>query len=294
VADDQSIVLLDGATGTELAVRGVDVTPSMWSAVAMRESPDVLQQVHADYLHAGAQAIIANTFRTHERSLARAGLGGDAAALTAEAVRIARAARDAVNPQALVFGSVAPLEDCYQPELAPSAEACQREHAMQMKHLLEAGVDRILIETMNNQQEAQSAARAAQELAPGAWMISFCTTSEGPPGVLLSGEPMTDLLPQLHDAIAVGVNCVAAPAVSGQVKLLRALLPEGVRVMAYANVGHADAAGNWIESDAVSPQRYAEYAMSWLDGGATIIGGCCGTTPATIAAVKAALDGQHE
>lgn len=290
MADNESILLLDGATGTELAARGINVSTPIWSATAIRNAADTLRQVHEDYLQAGAAAITANTFRTNERALARQGLAGQAAALTREAVAIAQAARDAVRPDALIFGSVAPLEDCYQPELAPTFEACAREHEQHMRNLLDAGVDRILIETINIQHEALAAAQAAQRVAPGMWMISVCTTSEGPPGILLSGQPLADVLPQLSDAIAVGVNCVSAPAVQGQVKLLRALLPETVRVMAYANVGHVDERNNWIESDAVSPQRYAEYAMTWVDSGATIIGGCCGTTPATIAAVREALN----
>lgn len=282
----RSILILDGATGTELARRGVNVNTPIWSAAAMIDAPDVLRTIHEDYLRAGANAITTNTFRTHERSLAKAGIGHEAETLTRAAVRIAMEARDNVRPEALVFGSVAPLEDCYQPELAPSPKVCLREHALQIERLLEAGVDRILIETMNIQHEVLAAAEAAQQLAPGAWMIALCTHSDGPPGALLSGEPFVDVLPQLNSAIAIGVNCVAAQEIERQVHLLRALLPAEVQVMAYANSGHCAPDGRtWNDTDATDPKRYAEYAEQWAERGATIIGGCCGTTPDVIRAV---------
>jgi S-methylmethionine-dependent homocysteine/selenocysteine methylase len=283
------ILLLDGATGTELGRRGVDITLPLWSARALLDAPDVLAEIHREYLEAGAGDVTANTFRTHRRSLAKAGLGDQAPALTRRAVEIARAARDAHRPEALVLGSGAPLEDCYEPWLAPEAAACRAEHAEIVGHLLEAGADGILIETMNNLTEARAAADAARQLAPGKWMISICTRAQGPAGTLLSGEPALPLLESADDAGAVGVNCVAAPHVEAQVRYLRQALPDGVRIMAYANVGYADEAGNWVCTDAADPARFADYARRWVDAGATIVGGCCGTTPDTIRAVAEQL-----
>jgi S-methylmethionine-dependent homocysteine/selenocysteine methylase len=276
------ILLLDGATGTELDRRGVDIGLPLWSARALLEAPDVLAAIHREYLEAGAGAVTTATFRTHRRSLAKAGLGPRAAELTQLAVSIARRVRDEVRPDALVLGSVAPLEDCYRPELAPNDEACRGEHAEMIEHLVAAGADLILIETMNNRAEAAAAAAAARWLAPGRWMIGLCTRPQDPPGTLLSGEAAAPLLERLHDARAVGVNCVSAPHVEPQVRFLREALPDHVAIMAYANVGHADEAGNWVITDAVEPQAYAGYAQRWLEAGATIVGGCCGTTPDTI------------
>jgi homocysteine S-methyltransferase len=283
------ILLLDGATGTELDRRGVDIALPLWSARALLEAPDVLADIHRDYLEAGAGAITTNTFRTHRRSLARAGFGDRAAELTRRAVEIARQARNAHKPGALVLGSVAPLEDCYRPDLAPEAEACRAEHAEMIGCLVEAGVDLILIETMNNLAEAIAAADAARRMAPGKWMLSVCTKPQGPPGVLLSGEPATPLLDRADNAYAIGVNCVAAPDLEAQVRFLAEALSPGARIMAYANVGYADEAGNWISTDAVDPARFAAHARRWVGAGATIVGGCCGTTPDTIRRMAAIL-----
>jgi S-methylmethionine-dependent homocysteine/selenocysteine methylase len=211
--------------------------------------------------------------------------------LTARAVALARAAVDAIRPGSLVLGSVAPLEDCYQPHLAPDGHTCRIEHERMMRHLLDAGADVLLIETMGTLREARAATEIARSLAPGRFIVSFCTRGEGPPGRLLSGEELAPLLATLHDAMAVGVNCVAAPRVEAEVRFLRARLPGSVPIIAYANVGRADEQGNWISTDAVSHRRYAAYARDWVAAGATIIGGCCGTRPATIAAVVEACGG---
>ncbi len=280
------VLVLDGATGTELDRRGLDISLPLWSARALLEAPDVLGEIHRDYLRAGADAVTTCTFRTHARTLAKAAVDRDAGDLTRQAVEIARAARDEHKPSALVLGSVAPLEDCYRPDLAPDSATCRREHAAIVADLVAAGVDVVLIETMNNIAEARAAADAARRLAPGKWIASFCTRSPGPPGVLLSGEPLDDILDELEDAFAVGVNCVAAPAVTAQVAWLRQRLVGTARISAYANVGYADAEGNWVSTDAVTPARYADYARSWIEAGATLVGGCCGTTPETISAVS--------
>ena len=291
IIDGSKILLLDGATGTELDRRGVDISLPLWSARAISEAPQVLEDIHSEYLAAGANAITANTFRTHRRSLAKAGLGDQAGALSRQAVEIAKRARDEHNPDALVLGSIAPLEDCYKPDLSPDESVCRREHAEMIEHLLDGGVDLLLIETMNNVAEARAAITEAQHRAPGKWIASFCLCHEGEPGILLSGESVSQLSDELSEAYAVGVNCTAAHVTASHVAALRELLPEKVRIAAYANIGYADESGNWIRTDAVEPQHYAQYAKQWIDAGATVVGGCCGTTPQTIRAIATLLRG---
>jgi len=236
MSDRPDVTILDGATGSELDRRGVDVTLPLWSARAILDAPDVLEQIHREYLDAGVESITANTFRTHRRSLEQGGLGDRAAELTRRAVEIARRARDAVNPEALVLGSVAPLEDCYEPDrrsreraeagqAAPDDDACHAEHREMIDHLANAGVDMLLIETMNNLAEAKAAVDAARARMPGKWIASFCTRADAAPGVLLSGELIERILPDLDNAWAVGVNCVAAPALRASIAHLRARLP---------------------------------------------------------------------
>ena len=267
----------------------MDVSLPLWSARALAETPAEVQRIHEAYLRAGAGAVTTNTFRTHARSLAKAGWEDRAETLTATAVDLARRARARVAPDALVLGSVAPLEDCYQPRLAPPEGLCETEHGRLMRHLSDAGVDLLLIETIGTLREARGAVRAARRIAPDRWMISFCLRSSPPEGALLSGEPLTGLLEELADARAVGVNCIAAPQMTRQIVHLAAHAPRGPRLIAYANVGYADPARGWVNTDAVDPPRYAEYARQWIEAGATVVGGCCGTTPETISAVARTL-----
>ena len=291
---DHDILLLDGATGTELDRRGVDVGMPLWSARAMIEAPEILESVHRAYLEAGAGAIITNTFRTHERSLAKAGLGDRAEELTNSAVQIARTARDSIAPQALVLGSVAPLEDCYTPDLAPEPEECRRAHGQLIRRLVEAGADLVLVETMCSAHESLAAVEAAVSEAADRWGICFCLKSDGPPGVLLDGTELADIVSALQRARFIGINCVAAPVLADQVRHLRCLVPEGLPIAAYGNVGHADEEGGWVCTDAIEPARYADHAMAWVEAGASIVGGCCGTTPATIEAIRSRINCQAE
>jgi homocysteine S-methyltransferase len=288
----RNIFLIDGATGSELDRRGVDISMPLWSARALIEAPEppkILKQVHLDYLNAGAQAITANTFRTHQRSLAKAGIGDRAEELTQLAVAIARSACDEGKPDALVYGSVAPLEDCYSPELAPDIETCKQEHGQMIQCLVEAGVDLVLIETMCSAHEAIAAAEAARELTPNAWAISFCLSTDGL-GFLLDGTHISEVIPAIDGAQFVGINCVPAPMLADQVQHLRQVLPDNIPIAAFGNVGYADEDGGWVSTDAIEPDRYASYAMDWIDAGATIIGGCCGTTPKTIKSISNNLE----
>lgn len=282
----EGIVLLDGATGTELDRRGVDCSLPLWSARAMLEAPDVLKDVHKVYLEVGAQVIVTNTFRTHQRSMAKAGIGEEAEELTKQACEIAMAARDEINPDALVLGSVAPLEDCYQPELTPDTETCLKEHRLIIGQMVDAGVDMILIETIPSAREGLASAQIAEELAPGRWGIAFCMKKSDKPGIIMDGTLIADILPRLSKASFIGVNCISAHFIEAEVKHLRSLLPPSMRIIAYGNAGYVDDAKGWTNTDAVDPKIFAKYVQTWIDAGASLVGSCCGTTPETIDAIK--------
>ena len=250
----------------------------LWSSWALLEAPAVLRAIHLDYLASGADALTAATFRTHARSLAAAGLASRADALTALAVDLAREAAARAERPAFVLGSAAPLEDCYHPERVPDDAALAREHAQHAGHLVAAGVDAILVETMNTGREALAAARAARE-AGAEVLVSFVC---GPDARLLSGEPLAEALAALAPLapLALGVNCLAPSEVAPCLRLLRA---GGRPFLVYAN---ASGAGS-------DPARYALSARDWLDAGAACIGGCCGTTPAHLAALARLVDVQR-
>ena len=279
-------LLLDGATGTELTRRGVDTGLPLWSANALltEEGARVLRQIHSDYLAAGAEIITANTFRTHMRRLVSSGNGQRALELTRRAVDIARAAvAEAPNEKIrFVAGSISTLEDCYSPELVPPDDECRAEHSERVHHLVECGVDLLLLETFNTIREAVIAAKLAT-ISGMPVIVSFVPDRVGR---ILSGESLTEAAEQLLPlgVAALGVNCGPTPYLTAPLEELRAVCGPNFPLIAYGNIGYPDDEVGWVNTDAEDPTAYCQHAANWP---AKIIGGCCGTTPAHIAELKA-------
>jgi S-methylmethionine-dependent homocysteine/selenocysteine methylase len=248
----------------------------LWSASALLTHPEVVREIHEEYIRAGAEVITANTFRTNVRSVERARFDGQARELTHLAVRLAQDARQrAAGHPVWVAGSISPVEDCFSPRLAPDHDTAFREHALLAGWLADASVDLILIETMNTIGEAVAATEAA--IATGLPVCVSFTCAED--GRILSGEALSDAVTALEplrpDALLV--NCIPTPSVSTALRELAAhtSLPIG----AYGNLGPPVAADAWALESEITPARYRDFATDWIDHGATIIGGCCGTTP---------------
>lgn len=278
-------VLLDGATGTELERRGAPARLPLWSAAALREQPELVARIHADYVGEGAEIVTANTFRTQERTLARGGIAAPGAAreLCSLAVSLARRAADAAPHLVWVAGSMPPLEDCYRPDLVPEADALAREHGEHARHLAEAGADLLLVETMNTSREALAAARAARATGLPVW-VSFACDGEAQ---LLSGEPLGEALATVAplDPELVGVNCLPPVAAERALPVLAAAgRPFGV----YANLGPPEGDGARRRDDC-APAEFAAHALRWRAAGARAVGGCCGTQPAHVRAIRDAL-----
>ena len=277
-------LLLDGALGTELERLGCETGLPLWSAGALVTAPDRVAEVHLAYARAGAELLTTNTFRTQERTLARAGLAGRARELTLRAVALARSACDASESARWVLGSSAPLEDCYRPDLVPGPAELEREHRAHAELLAEGGVDAIAIETMNTIRESVTALRAARQTGVPVLVSFVC----GADARLLSGEPLADALAAIADLepIAVGVNCLPPSAVEPCMPVLAAsAFPFAV----YANLGAPTSSGGFRPSEDTTPTAFAELALGWRRAGAAIVGGCCGTRPAHVSAMRARL-----
>lgn len=271
---DPRPILLDGATGTELERRGLDTGTPIWSALALLEAPEMVEHVHRDYLEAGAEVLLTNTFRTHHRSLEAVGMGDEAARLTALAAAIAQKAVRGSGREAFVAGSMGPLEDSYTPFDLPY-EDFLREHREMANNLAAAGVDLLLAETMNTVKEAKAAAEAAGGAGLPFGVSFICNTK----GKLLSGEPLAEAAATVEPfgPSFLSINCTPAPSLHMALETLRAAteLPIG----AYANTGHTHDYEHWVDTEAARPEGYAKFARGWLAGGVQLIGGCCGTRP---------------
>jgi S-methylmethionine-dependent homocysteine/selenocysteine methylase len=295
-------LVLDGAIGTELSKRGVDTGLPLWSARALLDAPDVLMQIHRDYVDAGADIITTDTFRTTRRTFERAGMADQSAELTRRAVDLVHAAR-AFSPHRaiLVAGSLGPLEDCYRPDLVPPDSALQEEHAEHAQRLANAGADFLFLETFGSAREAKQACAAA--LATGKEVVvSFLCTANGK---LYSGESLEDAVAALFPLHPTGysLNCVPARSMAAPLAELKGILlklsaktgnrsddpDSGPCIAAYGNVGRPgeELSGTLILD--VGPEEYGQLAHAWVRQGAQIVGGCCGTTPEHIAAVTSTL-----
>jgi S-methylmethionine-dependent homocysteine/selenocysteine methylase len=270
-----AVRILDGAIGTELISRGLGLNAPDWSARAMTEAPDLLAEVHADYVGAGATLHTANTFRTQPQALGEGWI---------DALRGAvRIVRGVVPPACAVLGSMAPVEDCYRPDLSPGAEA-RAQHREVAGALADAGCDVLLCETFANGQEAIVAAEEALATGLPVWL----SLTAGPFGDLLSP---TELARIGTDAASIGVerllvNCIAATQIGRYVDALGAL---GVPFGVYANAGRKDEGLGWGATSPRAAAAYADLAERWRDAGASVIGGCCGTGPLHIQALAERL-----
>jgi S-methylmethionine-dependent homocysteine/selenocysteine methylase len=269
------LTILDGPMGTELAARGVRMPAPMWSAWALGHQPDVVAEIHAEYAAAGATVHTANTFRTKRRNL-----GAGWAQAAERAVELARRAATRGHR---VAGSIAPLEDCYRPDLSPSNP--RPEHRELARALAAMGVDLLLCETFPHPDEALVAVEEAVATGLETWVA----LTAGPTGELLSPSALGRAAERCAQAGARAclVNCVAATLCGPYVQALGAL---GVHFGVYANAGDPRDAIGWSRAhEHAGASQYVELARGWVAAGASIVGGCCGTSPAHIRALSKAF-----
>ncbi|MEO0323720.1 MAG: homocysteine S-methyltransferase family protein [Myxococcota bacterium] len=271
-------ILLDGPLGTELQRRGVDTRLPQWSARALQEAPEVLADVHRDYAAAGAEVHTTCTFRTRPATL---GAGWVEAARRAVGL-----CRGAVPAGHRVAGSIAPLEDCYRPDLSPAHTAPAKTRAAHraLAEVLAESCDLLLCETFPSAAEARLAVEAAVSTGRETWLA----LTAGPDATLFTPASLAAAARPCVDARAsvVLVNCTPARLTGAYVRALRAALPDAVSVGAYANAGAADEGVGWTASPEPGAAAYARWAASWTDDGAKVLGACCGTGPAHVRALR--------
>jgi S-methylmethionine-dependent homocysteine/selenocysteine methylase len=265
------LTLLDGPMGTELLRRGVATPAPAWSAAALESDPDVVAAVHRDYAAAGATVHTTNTFRTQPRVF-----GDRWEALARTAVRLTR---ESVPQRHRVAGSLAPIEECYRPDLSPGARS-RADHRRVARLLASEGVDLLLCETFADPAEAPVAVEECAATGRPTWVA----LTAGPNSSLLSPDAMRRIARDCVNAGAgaVLVNCTPA---SQTLPFVEALSQLGVAFGAYANAGATREGLGWSADPREASRGYAQLARTWLAAGATIVGSCCGTGPAHVAEV---------
>lgn len=269
---------MDGAMGSEIQNRGFATTTPLWSAEVLFTNPQIVKKIHEDNISAGAEIIITDTFRTTKRAFEKKGLSNMSRKFTLLACKLALEARKKHidGHEILIAGSVAPLEDCYSPELTPSKNELNLEHEELLRDLKEGGVDFILLETMITLRETLSGLQTAKKLQiPVA--VSFCVNSNYQ---LLSGESLKTVVKKIepYQPLFIGINCIVPEIATKTIPFLRKITKFPISVYAQGDGGVDDAQG-WKMTKEKNKKFYLDASKEWVKAGVKIVGGCCGTTP---------------
>ncbi len=287
IHEDDRPLLADGAMGTLLHARGVPMDDCFERCNLTR--PQLISEVHRAYVKAGAELIETNSFGANRLKLAECGLEGELDAICRAGVELAQEAVQQSGREVYVAGSIGPLGVGVQPYGRLKQDEARALFAEQIGALAHAGADLILFETFTDLTEMLLALETARKAAPGLPVI--CEMTFGQDDRTLSGHLPGNVARQLHEAGAdlIGVNCSAGPAhISRVLQMMRLAVPDAI-YSAMPNAGFPQTMGGRTMYPA-TVEYFADYALTFKALGATIIGGCCGTTPDHIAAMRAALD----
>lgn len=283
----KSIILTDGGMGQELVRRSKSEPTPLWSARVLIDEPDLVRDLHMEFIRAGAKVITLNTYSATPERLEREGEAALFEPLQRRGIELAKAARDQAGDCAIA-GCLPPLFGSYAPRLmisfAETLDIYRRIVAQQADH-----VDLFLCETMASAEEGLAAATAASESGRPVW-VSW-TLADGEIGRLRSGETLA----QAADAVASLeiarlVNCSRPETVSAA---LPGLTKIGGTIGAYANgftqveaLKHGGTVEVLDAREDLGPDSYADFALGWVEAGLGIVGGCCEVGPPHIAALR--------
>jgi|TARA_B100000809_G_C15117516_1_gene523015 homocysteine S-methyltransferase len=268
--------LLDGAIGSELILRGETLPPHIWSAEVNLSNPDLLLNIYKEYINAGSNYITTNTFRTTTRAYKKTGLS------TIQANEIAKKsmhsaisiAKRSANKSIKILGSIAPLEDCYSPQLFPGVENAKNEFSIIAKWLKEGGIDGYILETMNNITETQICLEVIQDYKLPVW-VSFNLLDSYR---IQSGETLENAINMTtnFDVDCILLNCNPVERTQEALKIISNQCSIwGI----YPNLGIGEPSPDGVISKYYSDDEFLKLCKNAIDLGASVVGGCCGTSP---------------
>lgn len=284
------ITILDGGMGQELVARAGKAT-GLWSMQALLDAPELIREIHDDYFAAGAQVATTNSYSVLPDRLDTHGIGDKLDEFSVLACELACQSRDA-HGAGLVLGSLGPQGFSYQPDKSPPAEQAAEVYAY-LARIHADFVDAHILETMASVDQARGGLMGAGVTGKPVWLSLSVDDTDGTK--LRSGEPVADVIPLIAEfkPHVVSINCSLPEVVSQAIPMLA---KTGVTIGAYANgftgiaddFDHIGATVDALEARTdLGPARYADFAQTWVDAGATVVGGCCEVGPAHIAALVA-------
>jgi S-methylmethionine-dependent homocysteine/selenocysteine methylase len=289
--DADEIVLIDGATGTELQRRGVPMDQVAWSGAAVLTHPDIVRETHEDYIRAGARVITTNTFGSTRQMLEPAGYGDQVETAHRGAVRLAReACENSTGAAVAVAGSISTEPPRFDRDafLQPDDELeAYREAAF---YLADEGVDLIALEMINETDHAKRAMQAALETNLPVWLGVGCKKMKD--GSIASFDH-----PELEFSAVLDALIPMGPTVVNIMHSDVAAIPDAIELVkqrwsgpigVYPESGYFTKP-NWNFVDVIPPEVLVSEALGWVAAGARLLGGCCGTNPGHIQALKDAM-----
>jgi homocysteine S-methyltransferase len=269
--------LFDGAMGTVLYGRGVFLNVC-YDELNLRQ-PDLIRDIHREYVKAGADLIETNTFGANPRKLAQYGLGADTEAINRAAARLAR---EAAGTRAAVVGAIGPLGIRIEPFGETSVEEARADFRRQAEGLLEGGVDGFILETFSDVEELRAAFLAVRGITDLPIIAQMTIGTDGMTHYGTAPAVFGPILEQLG-ADVIGVNCSVGP--HGVLEAVEQLAPVVTRpISAQPNAGLPRDVGD-RKMYMASPEYMGTYAKRIVEAGARFVGGCCGTTPEHIKAM---------
>ncbi|HEY2236179.1 MAG TPA: bifunctional homocysteine S-methyltransferase/methylenetetrahydrofolate reductase [Candidatus Angelobacter sp.] len=285
----QGAVLCDGAMGTLLYAKGVFIN-KCYDELNLTQ-PDLIRGIHQEYMNAGAEIIETNTFGGNSFRLARHGLGDKVEEVNRKGAELAREAADAFNlkkaANVLVAGSIGPLGLRIEPLGKTSREEARASFRDQITALVAGGVDVLMLETFGYLEELHQAILAAREVAPDKLLVAQVTIDED--GNCLDGASPETFTTKLHEwgPDVIGCNCSVGPvAMLEAIERIRRLTDKPLAAQPNAGIPRSIEGRNIY---LCSPEYMASYARKFVNAGVNLVGGCCGTTPEHIKAMKSAL-----
>ena len=282
-------IIIDGAMGTELEARGVPMNATAWSGAAVLSHPDVVRAVHADYIDAGAEVIITNTFAAGRQALESAGLGEQFSRVNAEAVRAARIARDGSGSSPVaIAGSMCPWVDS---GAGRSEKRLAAEYREQADILAAEGVDLLALEMCTHPVYTPLMIEAAVATGLPVWLGLSCRRMGDSADLVSFDPPHVDFRELVIDVVDRGASVI---------NIMHTTVddtPPGLAVLEdlwQGPVGVYPESGyfvmpSWQFVDIIGTDELVACARVWVDGGVRILGGCCGLGVAHVRALSDAF-----
>ncbi|MAH85602.1 MAG: homocysteine S-methyltransferase [Rhodospirillaceae bacterium TMED8] len=289
----QQITLLDGGMGQELCRRSGKPASPLFSTQAMIDNPDMVVELHSDYIRAGADVICLNAYASTPERLHRDADISLFEPLQKAAAAAALKARDQTQKSVLIAGCLPPLMASYHAELIPE-EAQAIESYERIVKQQETAVDLFIAETMSSISEAHYVCRAVAKTSKSIWVSFTVDDSDGT--LLRSGEALKD---GIKAAVAANAECIlvncsspesirqAMPILSKNETLFGGMANTFVSA---AKLKAGETVDTLVTRNDLGPDEYAAHALSWVEDGATLIGGCCGVGPGHIAEIRRRID----